>query len=355
MKLLILVAILTATAPAFPQDESFPIGTIEFYGHTGFDVNRIRATLPLREGQRLSQASKERVVARVRKAIKRATGREPSDVAPVCCDDRGRLVIYIGLHGESVRQTIYNPSPRGPARLPRAALKIQRDVEEAWLNAMKKGVSGEDDSKGYALSLDPETRSKQLALHAYVAQNSSMVRRVLASSRNVEHRQIAAEMLGYADRSPEQIAALIRAGHDIDDGVRNNAIRALVVLARSSPEAAATIPGECFVSLLNSGLWTDRNKSAELLSILTAQRDPQLLTCLREQAFTALLEMARWSYRGHADGARLILGRIAGIDEQTLTAMLAKQELEPFFNALPGQKNNGDNARCGHPLCTAVK
>lgn len=355
MKLLILVAMLTAAAPAFSQDESLPIGAIDFFGRNGLNVNLIRAALPLREGDQLSRGSKEIVVARVRKAIKRATGREPSDVTPVCCDDHGKLVIYIGLRGESVRQTMYNLSPRGSARLPRAALKMHRDVERAWSNAMKKGVSGEDDSQGYALSLDPETRTKQLALHAYVSRHSSMVSRVLASSRYVEHRQIAAEMLGYADRSPQQIAALIRASHDVDDGVRNNAIRALVVLARSSSEASAIIPGECFVSLLNSGLWTDRNKSAELLSILTAQRDPQLLACLREQALTSLVEMARWSYPGHAYGARLMLGRIAGIDEKTLIAMVGKQEVDPIINALTTQKNNGANARCGRPLCSAVK
>ena len=179
-------------------------------------------------------------------------------------DDSGRLIIYVGLRGESVRQTQFNLPPRGADRLPPAALKINRDAEEAWFNAMQKGMSGEDDSQGYALSLDPEARTKQLALHDYAVRHSAMVRRVLASARNVEQRQIAAQMLGYAGRSPEQIAALVSASHDVDGGVRNNASRALVVLARSSTEVAEMIPGECFLGLLNSDTWTDRNKSAEL-------------------------------------------------------------------------------------------
>ena len=355
MKTLLFIAILTAAAPAFSQDESFPVGTIEFYGHTGVDVKVVRDTLPLREGDKLSQASKQRMVARVKRAIRKALGYEPTDVTAVCCDDRGRLIVYIGLPGKWVQQSLYNPSPRGSDRLPSAALKVQRDVEKAWLNAMKKGVSGEDDSKGYALSLDPDARTKQLAQHAYVARNSSMVARVLTSARNVEHRQIAAEMLGYADRSPEQIAALIHASHDVDDGVRNNAIRALVVLARSSSEVPAMIHGECFVGLLNSGIWTDRNKSGELLSVLTAQRDPRLLTCLREQSLTSLIEMARWSNPGHAHAARLMLGRIAGIDETTLIGMIERNEVEPIINAVTTQKNDGagDGQRC--PPCTTLK
>ena len=346
MKLLILVAMLAAAAPSFSQNESFTVGAVDFYGSNGVNINLIRAAIPLREGDQFSPDSKEIVVARFKKAIKRVTGREPSDVAPVCCDERGRVVIYIGLRGGSVRRTIYNLSPRGSARLPRAALQIHRDAEEALLNAMKKGVSGEDDSQGYALSLDPETRTKQLALHAYVARHSPMVMRVLASSRDVGHRQIAAELVGYDDRSPKQIAALSHASRDVDDGVRNNAIRALAVLARSSSEAAAIISGECLVELLNSGFWTDRNKSAELLSILTAQRDPQLLKCLRKQALTSLIEMARWSNRGHSHSAQLMLGRIAGIEEKTLIAMLAKQEVEPIINSLTTQKNNGASANC---------
>lgn len=294
------------------------------------------------------------MVRRVKKAIRQATGREVSDVAPVCCDNSGKLIVYIGLRGKFVDQTLYNPAPRDSARLPPAALKINRDIERALLNAIEKGVSREDDSQGYALSLDPETRTKQLALRAYVARNSAMVMRVLASARHVKHRQIAAEMLGYADKSPEQIAALIRAGHDVDDGVRNNAIRALVVLARSNSEASASIPGECFVGLLNSGLWTDRNKSAELLSVLTADRDPTLLTCLLEQALTPLVEMARWSFPGHAQSARLILGRIVGIDEKTLVGMVERNEVEPIVNTLTAQQSNGEGAkRC--PLCRALK
>lgn len=353
MKIFMLIAVLTATAPALAQDEYFTIGAINFFQSEGVNVDRIRAALPLREGDQFSRGSKERMVRRVRKAIRQATGREVSDVAPVCCDEGGRVIIYIGLGGKQTGKTLYNPSPTGSARLPADALRLHEDVEKAWLNAMEKGVSGEDDTQGYALSLDPLARAKQLALHAYVARHAPMVTRVLASARNVEHRQIAAELLGYADRSLEQISALIRASHDVDAGVRNNAIRALVVLARSSYEASANIPGECFVGLLNSGIWTDRNKSAELLSILTEQRNPRLLACLREQALTSLIEMARWSYAGHADSARLILGRIAGIDEKTLTAMVERREVEPIIKGATTLQKNADEAKLDCPPCAA--
>lgn len=158
------------------------------------------------------------------------------------------------------------------------------------------------------------------------------------SARDAEQRQTAAEMLGYADRSREQIRALARASRDVDAGVRNNAMRALGVLAKSNPRAAAMIPPDSFIELLNSGIWTDRNKSAFLLSVLTERRDPQLLERLRAQALSSLVEMARWHNPGHASTARLMLGRIARIDEKRLAKMLERGEIEPIINALSPQR-----------------
>jgi hypothetical protein len=264
-------------------------------------------------------------------------------------------LIYIGLRAESVRQTAYNPAPRGSDRLSPTAIKVYRDAEKALSQAIEKGVSGEDDSEGYALSRDSEARARQLALHMYAARHATSVRRVLASASDVEQRQIAAEILGYANRSREQIRALIRSSHDIDNGVRNNAIRALVVLAKSSSQAAAMIPGECFIDLLNSGIWTDRNKSVALVAALTEGRDARLLACLREQALTSLVEMARWSFAGHADSARLMLGRIAEIDEKTLTAMVERQAIEPIIKVVTIPKKIPGTARRECPPCAALK
>ena len=138
MKILVLITILTAAAPAFSQNESFTIAAIDFYGHTNVNLDQLRAKLPLRVGDSFSPDSKEKTVDEFKQAIKQATGREPTDIAPVCCDDRGRVTIYVGLRGESASLTLYNAAPRGSARLPRAALKVHRTAERAWLKAMEK-------------------------------------------------------------------------------------------------------------------------------------------------------------------------------------------------------------------------
>ena len=98
MKLLILIAILTAAAPAFAQNESFTVGTLDFFGRNNLDADRLRTALPLRVGDQGVSGTKEKIVAEVTQAIKQKTGRDVTDVAPVCCDDRRVGGPLIELH-----------------------------------------------------------------------------------------------------------------------------------------------------------------------------------------------------------------------------------------------------------------
>jgi hypothetical protein len=82
-----------------------------------------------------------------------------------------------------------------------------------------------------------------------------------------------------------------------------------------------------------SGTWTDINKSSGLLDGLTRSRDPQLLAQLRQPAvIERLIEVARW--RSHAEAARMILGRIAGIDETRLIRLVVAGQVEQIIDAL---------------------
>ena len=66
----------------------------------------------------------------------------------------------------------------------------------------------------------------------------------------------------------------------------------------------------------------DHNKASLVLVALTTARDPQVLAQLRTEVLDSLLEMARWRSIGHAEAALTILGRMAGIDEQTLNKLI---------------------------------
>ena len=149
---------------------------------------------------------------------------------------------------------------------------------------------------------------------------------MLSKSSSTEHRQTAAEFLGYARQSQHQIDALAKAANDPDSGARNNAVRALMILAESNAQLAAHIPAGNFVEMLNSGSWTDRNKAGALLMVLSKNRDPKLMTQLRTQALNSLIEMARWRDAGHAISFRILLGRVAGMDETSLQQMADKND-----------------------------
>ncbi|HKW98685.1 MAG TPA: hypothetical protein VJN43_13190 [Bryobacteraceae bacterium] len=85
--------------------------------------------------------------------------------------------------------------------------------------------------------------------------------------------------------------------------------------------------------MINSGIWTDRNKGSFALDELTRAGDPRLLEALRATALDSLIEMARWRSTGHAIPARVVLGRIAGIPEDRLLE-LASGPPERILEAL---------------------
>jgi hypothetical protein len=200
--------------------------------------------------------------------------------------------------------------------------------------AVQKGAAAEDRSKGYAISEYPSLRSVQLEMRAYAVGREVLLRKVLATSSDDQHRVVAAHLLGYARQSKSQITALARASHDGDSNVRNNATRALLVLAESNPRIAAQIPSESYVDLLQSGNWTDLNKASFLLSAVTRSRNVEELTQLRgRETLERLIEMARWR-TGHADAARYILGRVAGIDEERLQRLVMAGQAEVIINSL---------------------
>src|SRR5450432_4755983 len=127
---------------------------------------------------------------------------------------------------------------------------------------------------------------------------------------------------------------------DPSDEVRNNAMRALLVFAQASPSAvrpATRVPVQPFIALLDSLVWTDRNKASDALDVLSKAREPQLLARLRSQAMTPLVEMARWKSEGHAMAAFMILGRIAGYSDEAAVAAWRRGEREPVIAAALGR------------------
>ena len=331
---LMLILLLVASAGA--QDQPKRLGEIEFFGSAGIDLDKIRAALPFREGDEFDIETAGDKVTRTEEAVRRVTGHSPTDISSTCCDDSGNWIIFIGLAAKSAR---YNPRPKGTSKLPSGVIDLYERFTNAVMAAAQKGAAGEDRSKGYALSEDPMLRATQLEMRAYAIGHETLVREVLATSASDQQRIAAAEVLGFARQSRAQLTALARASRDGNSLVRNNATRALLVLAASNPKLATTqIPPQGFVELLLSGTWTDLNKSSQLLSLITQVRKPKLLAQLRRgEVQERLLEIARWR-TGHAQAAQIILGRLAGIDEVRLQQLVSAGQVEVILNELQGKQ-----------------
>jgi hypothetical protein len=330
---IVLVVLLAPGATAFVAPDRRPLGEVDFFGYKGLDIAAVRAALPFHEGDSFPppKVHSDQLKRQVAAAIEQVIGRQPTDVSFVCCDAKQHYMVYIGLPGESYEDLAFNRAPTGGARFAKDALKLDQEMDRAWTNAVMKGHATEDDSAGYTLTNDPQARKAQLALRDYALQHEELVRKVLASSSDAQHRALAAEMLGYGRQSDRQIDDLVQASLDPDDGVRNNAIRALEVLATAKPDLTRSIPPQPFVRLLRSGAWSDHNKASLVLAALTTTRDPKLLEELRADALESLLEMAGWRNIGHAEAALTILGRIAGLEENTLNKLIEAGQTAPIL------------------------
>jgi hypothetical protein len=320
---------------AMAQDKAKRIGEIEFFGYSGIDLDKVRAALPFHEGDEFSIETEEKIRQakdQAREAVWQTTGHYPTDIAFVCCDKQGNWIIFIGLSGKMIR---YNPQPQGTIRLPKEILDLYERSMNANKEAVQKGVTAEDNSKGYALSEYPPSRSIQLGMRSYAVGHESLLRRVLETSSDEKQRVVAAHLLGYGRQSKSQLAALARATRDSDSIVRNNATRALAVSASSNVKLAREIPSEDWAEMLLSGTWTDLNKFSFLLAVLTKGRNSALLAELNKtEVRERLIEIARWRTTGHASGAWYILGRMAGIDEDRLQLLVDAGNVKAILDSL---------------------
>src|SRR3954447_16234919 len=170
-KLFLLTAfIVSASLPAtaqqpgqpLPEGENKSIGIVEFFAYKGADLDKVRAALPFKEGDPFPPLDTLfEILAKTKTAVRLATGRAATDVAPVCCDKKGNWMFFIGLGSAGDKPLTLNETPTGDQHLPDESLKLYQDTMEALSTAVQKGAGAEDDSKGYALSEDPALRALQ--------------------------------------------------------------------------------------------------------------------------------------------------------------------------------------------------
>jgi len=276
-----------------------------------------------------------RAIARAQRRLEALPGVGRVRVESVCCES-GKEILYVGI-GESAAASLkFRAAPKGKIRLPPDILKADADFQKAFEQAIRAGDTGDDFSHGHSLMNNPAARAVQERFVGLAARYENILRDVLRNSSDSKQRALAAQVLAYSANKQSVVEDLVEAMRDPADGVRNNATRALWVMAaysQRSPENSIRIPYDPFVDMLNSVEWTDRNKSSAALMELTAGRDPALLSLLGKRALASLVEMARWKSQGHAQPAFFILGRIGGFSDDELWRAWSRGDREPIIRA----------------------
>jgi hypothetical protein len=345
-----LVTALTGGPVANAQD--FPIGIIDFYGLGELPVERVRGALTFKEGDRVSLAGDQApaFIATSEARLKTLPGVERARINLVCCES-GRLIVYVGLDRGGSQAIPFRSAPTGDARLAADIVRAADEFSAALTSAVERGDAAEDRSEGHALNHDKAVRAVQERFLIYANRDLSSLRQVLRQSSRAAERAVAAQVLGYAADKTAVVDDLVYGMSDPDQTVRNNALRALMVMAEMKPgpgKTAPSIPATPFIALLNSLAWSDRNKASLALDVLTRTRDRAMLESLRAQAITPLIDIARWRSDGHAQPGFLVLARIAGYTdeaaldlwkrgerERVIQAARARDRLQPVARSLP--------------------
>lgn len=331
--LFMVLAACTFLAAGEAAGQSIPIGIIDFYGVKRVPLPRARAALAFKEGDSISVGGDARPAFLATSEGRLATvpGVRRAQITMVCCDS-GRAIVYVGIEEHGAASMSFRAAPQGDARLAPEIVQAGEEFSKALLIAVQRGSAAEDRSQGHALAADAAVRAVQDRFVRYASRDLSQLRRVARGSSAAAERALAAQVLGYAADKSAVVEDLAFAMSDPFEDVRNNAMRALMVIAEMAPIAGRPvprIPPEPFLALLQSPVWTDRNKASGALLALTGSRDPQLLEALRQRdAITALAEMARWKSEGHALAAFVVLGRIAGHSDEEAMELWQRGERE---------------------------
>lgn len=321
VKLLPLLFLATVVVPAqVPR-----IAMIEYYGLRKVAPEKVGKALNVKPGDPLppSKGATEDQLDKIPGVVR-------SRIEAVCCEDDG-IVLFVGIEERGARNFPFRDPPSGDPLLPQDIVDTYKKFREIVEQAARDGRTAEDLRSGHSLMADPDARALQQRFTILAEIHLLKLREVLRSSANDEHRAIAAYVIGYAPLKRLVVDDLQVAIQDPDDGVRHNALRALTaisVLAARDPALGIKISPTWFVEMLNSIVWSDRNKAVMALIGLTDNRSSDILNQIRERALPSVVEMARWNSLPHAIGAYTLVGRLAGLSETEIQDTWTKGERE---------------------------
>jgi hypothetical protein len=322
--ILVTAALLCAEAPR--------VGDIEFYGLHKLSEQKLLHMLHLKPGDPLPPSKGD-----LEENLEKIPGVVLAHVEAACCEE-GKTTLFIGIEEKGAPHLAFHTPPSGEATLPGDVVDIYQQFLEKVRDAAHRGSTAEDLTTGHSLMADPAARLVQFQFADFAAEHLALLQDVLRDSGDEEQRAMAATIIGYAPNKKDVVNDLENAMQDSDEDVRSNALRALnaiAVLARLEPRRGIQVSPTWFVEMLNSIVLSDRTRAANALVSLT-DRDPNAarapiaaqtaatpdvaaaLDQIRDRALDSVVEMAQWKNLQYALPSFILVGRLAGMNEQEI-------------------------------------
>jgi hypothetical protein len=303
------------SAPLLAQAPT--VGGIEFYGLHKFSGPKLLHALHLKTGDPLPPSKGD-----LEDELEAVAGVVMAHVEAVCCED-GKTILFIGIEEKGAPHLAFRSEPSGSATLPDDVVDKYQKFLEAVREAAHRGSTAEDLTNGHSLMADPDARGLQEHFVDFAGVHLLLLREVLSDSSDAEQRAMAATIIGYAANKRDVVGNLELALQDPDEAVRANALRslnAIAVLARLQPKLGLHIEPTWLVEMLNSNMLSDRNRAADALVTLTTPdgTGAGALSQIRDRALDAVVEMAQWKELRYALPPFILVGRLAGMNEQEI-------------------------------------
>jgi hypothetical protein len=310
------------------------VAIIDFYGVKKVPIEKLRKALGFAEGAQMPMSKGETELK-----LNMVQGVVGAQLQAICCE-AGKAIVYVGIEERGAVHFTYRAEPQEELQVPKPVEEAYMAFLEQVTEAAKAGVPEEDLTEGHSLMRFVPAREAQLKFVDLAEKHGAELREAIRKAADPAHRAMAVYVLGYAKSKPRVIDDLFYALKDIDDTVRANALRALgaiTVKAKLDPDEEVKVPATWFIEMLNSLSWSDRTQAARFLVNLTDEREPRVLLQIKERAFDAIVEMAKWKQAEHSLPAYILLGRISGFAEEDLQhawstgerALMIKRALEP--------------------------
>ncbi len=326
---------LSLAAAALLSAQAPHVDDIEFYGLHKLPEQKLLHALRLKPGDPLPPSK-----GGLEDDLEQIPGVVLAHLEAVCCD-QGKTTLFIGIEEKGAPHLAFRSAPAGAAVLPDDVTGNYHKFLNAVRDAGHRGSTAEDLTNGHSLMADPDAREFQFGFADFATLHVPLLRDVLRDSDDAEQRAIAAIVIGYAPTKKDVLNDLVYALQDPDEAVRANALRSLnafAVLARLQPQAGLRVPATWFVEMLNSIVLSDRTRAADALVTLTDQDAAAALDQIRDRALDSVVEMAQWRNLRYALPAFLLVGRLAGMNEQEIQKAWTSGDRQPAIGLALGTR-----------------